>query len=250
MYLDLPGQPFGAGHESAGVTAPALGWFFAEGATGSFFDLFILLSNPNATAAQVQADYLLPDGTVVTKLYAVLPTSRFNVWVDFEDAQLADTAVSVRLAVLNGVPVIAERAMWWVASASPGSWFESHNSPGATTTGIRWGLAEGEVGGARNAETFILVANTSGFAGSSSVKLVFEDGGSAERVFALSPNSRFSVDVGSAFPSATGRKFGAIVTSLATTGGVAQIVVERATYEDALGVRWAAGSAALGTRLP
>ncbi len=62
MYLDLPGQTFGAGHESAGVTAPSLTWFFAEGATGSFFDLFVLLSNPTGTAATVRADFLLPAG--------------------------------------------------------------------------------------------------------------------------------------------------------------------------------------------
>ena len=34
MYVNKPGQPFAAGHESAGVTAPALNWFLAEGATG------------------------------------------------------------------------------------------------------------------------------------------------------------------------------------------------------------------------
>ena len=39
MYLNRPGQPFAAGHESAGVTAPATQWFLAEGATGPFFDL-------------------------------------------------------------------------------------------------------------------------------------------------------------------------------------------------------------------
>ena len=27
-----------------------------------------------------------------------------------------------------------------------GGWYEAHNSPGATTTGTRWALAEGEVG--------------------------------------------------------------------------------------------------------
>ena len=31
MYLSRPGQPFAAGHESAGVTAPATEWFLAEG---------------------------------------------------------------------------------------------------------------------------------------------------------------------------------------------------------------------------
>ena len=37
MYLDLPGQMFGAGHESAGVTAPATQWFLAEGPHGPVF---------------------------------------------------------------------------------------------------------------------------------------------------------------------------------------------------------------------
>ena len=47
MYTNKPGQPFAAGHESAGVTAPAMTWFLAEGATGPFFDLFVLVANPN-----------------------------------------------------------------------------------------------------------------------------------------------------------------------------------------------------------
>ena len=46
MYLDAGGQMFSAGHGSMGVTQPALSWFLAEGATGEFFDLFILLANP------------------------------------------------------------------------------------------------------------------------------------------------------------------------------------------------------------
>ena len=46
MYLNRPGQPFAAGHGSAGVTTPATSWFLAEGATGSFFELFVLIANP------------------------------------------------------------------------------------------------------------------------------------------------------------------------------------------------------------
>jgi len=37
MYLTTGGLFYGAGHESAGITAPATQWFFAEGATGDFF---------------------------------------------------------------------------------------------------------------------------------------------------------------------------------------------------------------------
>ena len=42
MYL--PGaRLFEGGHESAGVNAPSTQWFLAEGATGSFFECFVLL---------------------------------------------------------------------------------------------------------------------------------------------------------------------------------------------------------------
>jgi hypothetical protein len=47
--LDVP--LFNGGHESAGVTAPSTNWFLAEGATGSFFETFLLLANPGDTDA-------------------------------------------------------------------------------------------------------------------------------------------------------------------------------------------------------
>lgn len=65
MYLDRPGQPSAAGHDSAGVTAAASEWFLAEGATGAFFALFVLVANPGPVAAQVQASFRRPDGTTV-----------------------------------------------------------------------------------------------------------------------------------------------------------------------------------------
>jgi hypothetical protein len=59
MYL--PGQRlFEGGHESAGVNQTSKQWFLAEGATGSFFDCFVLISNPNSAAANVNLSYL-PD---------------------------------------------------------------------------------------------------------------------------------------------------------------------------------------------
>ena len=64
-------------------------------------------------------------------------------------------------------------------------WFEAHNSPGTTSTGTRWALAEGEVGGANATETYVLIANTSPFAGSATVTLLFEDGTTAAKLFPL-----------------------------------------------------------------
>ncbi len=245
LYLDRPGQTFAAGHESAGVVAPAPQWFLAEGATGDYFDLFVLIANPNGTEVEVEATYLLPDGTTIVKPYVVPANSRFNIWVDGEDPHLADTAVSTTVRAVQGDPIIVERALWWPGGFE--QWYEAHNSPGARATGVRWALAEGEVGGPRDSETYILLANTSTSAASVRVRVLYEDGTSGERTFAVNPNSRFNVDVRTEFPSAVGQRFGALVESLGALP--AQIVVERAMYWNAGGVFWAAGTNALATRL-
>ena len=243
MYRDAAGQVFGAGHSSGGITAPSTTWFLAEGATGSYFDMFVLIANPNASDATVTATYLLPSGQTVVKTYNVGARSRFNIWVDLEDAALANTAVSTKLVA--SVPVVVERSMWWPNGSD--NWHEAHDSPGATVTGTRWVLAEGEVGGANATETYVLIANTSVTAGSALVTLLFEDGTTASGTFPLAASSRFNVDVRSAFPQAVDKRFGVVVESVGNTP--AQIVVERAMYSNANGVVWAAGTNALATRL-
>ncbi|MBA2353154.1 MAG: hypothetical protein H0V80_00650, partial [Acidobacteria bacterium] len=248
MYLDQPGRPLGAGHESAGVTAPSTQWFLAEGATGSYFDLFILVANPAATPAQVQAEFLLTTGQIIIKSYTVAGNSRFNIWVDLEDPQLADAALSTRITSTNGVPIIVERSMWWPGPTS-NTWQEAHNSPGETSTGTRWALAEGETGGARETETYVLIANTSPVAGTIRVTVLFEDGTAPlTRDFVMTASSRFNVAPASDFPATAGKRYGLLVESIG--GAPVQIVVERAMYSNAGGIRWAAGSNALATRLP
>lgn len=260
MYLNQPGLQYGAGHDSSGVTATATNWFLAEGATGNYFDMYILIANPNPIDAIVDAQYLLPDGTTITKRYTVQKNSRFNIWVDDQDKgnptgdRLRDAAVSTTLTSVNGVGIIVERSMWWPGPTAA-TWQEAHNSFGATATGTKWALAEGELGGTRGIATYVLVANTSSYAGSARVTLLYEDGVSQVATYALPANSRTNVDVAEAgrfTPSPAGRRFGVVVESVAATGQVApaQIVVERAMYNNASGVVWAAGTNALATRVP
>jgi len=252
MYRSNQGQLFNAGHESMGVTAPAIRWFMAEGRTGPFFDQFVLIANPSGSNAEVRVTYLLDDGRTYAKTMVAPANSRSGIWVDYDEIPgvpghpLEDVALSTTVESLNGVPLVVERAMWWPGDAN--SWHEAHNSSGAVQTGTRWALAEGEVGGARRTETYILVANTSAYAGTARVRLMFEDGTSLTRDYALAPMSRTNVAVGPDFGAAVqGRRFGAVVESL---GGIpAQIVVERAMYSDAGGVKWAAGTNAVATLL-
>ena len=250
MYLDRPGQPFAAGHESAGVTAPSTSWFLAEGATGAFFEMFVLIANPNPTPSNVTVDYLLTNGSVLTKNYTVAANSRFTIWVDEEqfpslsgNRALASVNCSMRVRSTNAVPIIVERAMWWPQP----NWHEAHNAPGTTVTGTRWALAGGEVGGPSSLQTFVLVANTSATAGQARVTIYFEDGTSAQSTINLLASSRTNVSIADTFPSSNGRRFGVIVESLG--GTPAQLVVERAMYSNAGGVTWSAGTAAVATRL-
>jgi hypothetical protein len=250
MYLTRSGRLFEAGHESAASPELSTSWFLAEGATGAYFDLFALIVNPNPTPADVEVTYLLPDSSFV-KTYQVPGQSRFTIWVDTDDPRLADTAVSMALRSTNAVPILVERAMWWPGGF--GTWFEGHNSRGAVETGEKWGLADGAVGGPLGLETYVLVANTSSFQASVQVTLVFEDGTSAEQTYAVPASSRFNVPVGVFFPETAGTRFGIVVESLSTAHGTAQIVVERASYNDAMldgqTVQWAAGANAFGTKL-
>jgi hypothetical protein len=253
MYMTNGAEAFGAGHESAGVTAPALSWFLAEGATGAFFDMFILIANPDpSAAATVDATYLLDNGSTLTKSYSVAPSSRRTIYVDAEQfpggALLANASLSTVLTSTNNVPVVVERAMWWPGGAQ-GPWYEGHNSPGATTTGTAWALAEGEVGGSSGASTYVLVANTGTTAASIRVTVFVEGGGSHVRTFNVPASSRFNVDIATQFGAAVANtRMGTLVESLGATP--APIVVERAMYTNAGGRVWAAGTNALATKIP
>ena len=253
MYLDANGQLFGAGHESAAVPDLSTSWFFAEGATGPFFNMFLLVANPGDVDASLEFQYLLPSGQVITRTHVARAHSRLTIGVHEEDLGLARAAVSTTLRSTNGVPVLAERAMWWPAIGLAAQWQEGHNSAGAVRTGEKWGLAEGEEGGPLSQQTFVLVANTSDTAGSVEVTVVFEDGSTAHLAspMALAAHSRTTLPMGTIFPSVRGKRFATIVESLGPNP--AQIVVERAMYNDAVingqTVVWAAGSNAIATRL-
>ena len=244
MFLGTAEGAFGAGHAGTAVPAPARSWFFAEGATGPYFDTFVLVANPGDQAVAVDVAFLRPSGEPIVQRHVVAARSRYNVWVDLADPRLADTPVSTTVDVVGPGSVIAERAMWW-----PGQqWREAHNSVGATETATRWASAEGEQGGPRSCNTYLLLSNASALAGRARVTLLFEDGTTAAREFPLPPGSRTNVAVGNEFPEAEGRRFGSLIESL----GLAPVplVVERAMYSDAGGVAWAAGTSALATRLP
>ncbi|HEY8550443.1 MAG TPA: hypothetical protein VIL35_10840, partial [Vicinamibacterales bacterium] len=128
------------------------------------------------------------------------------------------------------------------------AWQESHNAPGATKAGVRWGFADGELTGESGAETFYLIANSSSRMAQVRVTLLYEDGSAPSvREYTVPANSRFNVPVSVLFPEAAEKGFGAVIESLGASP--VPIVVERAMYFNANGRVWAAGTNALGTLL-
>jgi hypothetical protein len=246
MYRDVQGQTFGAGSNAMGVTAPATTWAFAEGATGDYFDTFILVANAGQTAGTVTATYSYVDAggapQALLRSYAISPQSRLTIWVDQEHPELANTAVSTLLT--SDVPVVAERSMWWPGSVA--TWAESHTEFGATEGGTHWAVADAEVDLATGTDTFLLVhAQTGGTPATARVVAYPSNGLPITREVPLVAG-RNTLWMAVLFPEVAGQRFSVRVTSLDRPGGAATLMVEKALYS-----RWfEAGAASLATRLP
>jgi hypothetical protein len=232
-----------AGHESAGVNAPSKTWFLAEGATGSFFETFILIANPADYASNVTVTFLPSTGAPVEKKYTVPAFGRHTINIEAEDPSLANAAVATSVEATE--PIVVERAQYWPDPAP--QWYEAHNSFGVTEIRHKWGLAEGRVGGPESYQTYILIANPYDVTAHVTITFLRENGAPFDKTFTVEPRSRFNVDIGpgTLVPELTNERFGAIVAS-----SDAYIAVERAMYSNANGQVWAAGTNATGAPLP
>jgi YVTN family beta-propeller protein/autotransporter-associated beta strand protein len=252
ITFDLPGMAeramyfgdspaFSGGTDASGVTAPATSWFLAEGATGSFFDTFILIANPNDTAANVTTTYLPASGVPVPKIHVVAPHQRLTLNIATEDPTLASVAVAT--SVSSDVPVIAERSQYWPHA----NWYEAHNSAGETTAGLKWGLAEGRVGGTAHAQTYVLIANPGTQPANVTATFLRTDGTTIVKTLTVAATSRTNIAItgpGSDVPELVDEAFSTVIQSSQP------VIVERSMYTDANGVTWAAGTNATASRLP
>jgi hypothetical protein len=131
MYWPGAAKPWGEGHNSFGVVDPDVKWGLSEGRIGGplNFHTYILLANPQTTAATVQVTFLRENGTPVVKTFTVPATSRFNIDTG-TITELHDESFGAVIEVTNAVPIIVERSMYW---DSNGFQF----SGGTNATGIR-----------------------------------------------------------------------------------------------------------------
>jgi subtilisin-like proprotein convertase family protein len=243
MYFPHGGpRTFEGGHEAAGANATSTHWFLAEGATGPFFECFILLSNPTGSVAHATLTYLLPNGTTVPQIVEVPANGRNTINVEGVDPLLRNTAVST--AITSDVGIIVERSMYW-PDASIG-WHEAHNSVGVTDPALRWAIADGRIGGARDYQTYILLANPNTTPAEVQVRFLKEGMAPVTRTYTLLPTSRLNIAPASDVTELGAGVFSADIQVL----NFQPIVVEKAMYWNSGTEVWAAGTGTVGTPIP
>jgi lipoprotein-anchoring transpeptidase ErfK/SrfK len=212
MYFNYYG--IDGGHVSTGASQPSNIWYYAEGYTGGGFDEYILVQNPNPQPTGVDFDFMRPDGSVYTQGFQVGPQTRMTVSVD-NIPNMAGTDVSVRLR--SGLPVVAERAMYFGYSECPGG-SVSTGCVEPTTTNY---MAEGYTNDFF--DTYLLIMNPQDTAVTANITFCLPSGQQVGWSPQIGAHSRYSVQV-NLIPGLSSTEF-----SIKTEAKV-PVVVERAMY--------------------
>ena len=228
MYFQGVHAAWEGGHASTAVPTGARDWF----------QMFVLIANPNPTDVTATIRYLTPAGVARTETRTLGAQSRTTIPVDTLPG-LGATDVSCSISA--SANVIVERSMYW--PGVPGPWYGAHNSLGITSLRTRWALAEGEVGGADGASTFVLLANPG--SASATVTLTFyrESRAPITVTRTVAAGSRQTIQAASV-GLGSGERFGVVVNS------TQPIAVERSIYWNYLGQLWSSGTNETGTAIP
>jgi hypothetical protein len=192
-----------------GVVTLSRRWYFAEGTTQAPFQMWVLVLNPNAQPANAAVTFLTPDGTSLTRRYAIPPTTRLAINVNevVPDLGVATTVESDRL-------VAAERAMYW-----------KDNSLGTATAGaaaptFTWRFADGRTNG--DFQEYLLLSNPNKNQARVSVEFVLADGKKATQSVVMPGGSRYTMPVHQLYPGQ--------VAIAATIRSTQPIVAERSLF--------------------
>lgn len=258
-FETTPTQLWAGGHCGPGVPVLSNEWYFAEGATGSFRDTFLLLSNPSDQAMPVQTNFYVLVGKILTSSVTLQPHSRLTLPLNTFQAggstntTLADALFAMLLASPNfnvfAPPTpgfVAERAMYW--HGAPGPWADGTTSSGVDEPARRWAFGEARVGGPLNFHTYLRIANIHTYTAKpgATVKVTFlkTDGTTVVQTYVISADGLVDIDV-NAVPGLQNESFGILIEAAET-----DVVTERTMYWDSGGNFWAGGITTTGTRLP
>ncbi len=216
MYFDYGSGTGGSG--CSGAPVPAKRWYFAEGYTAGGFDTYILIANPSGSLAKLRIQCFSHEGKMQACSSVLSPQSRATLRID-DLPGFSDTEVSTIVESTNGIPVVAERALYFTRGRAS----DGNSESGCTKPSTKWHLAEGYTGG--DFDTYILLFNPGD--SPAKVKAIFmrEDGYRIEKSYTLRGRSRHTIDARKV-PGISQMGFS---TKIWSTNKV-PIVVERSMY--------------------
>jgi len=187
MYYNYQNKWQG-GHNTIGATSTSATWFFAEGYTGSGFEEWLTLQNPNATAADVMVYYFFRGGSELSiKFKTLAANSRETIDVNAD----AGTNKEVSTMVLSSQPIIAERPMYFNYQ---NKWQGGHNTIGATAPDTDWYFAEGYTGS--GFENWLTLMNPNSNEVTATITYTFRGGGTPQtRTLTIPKLSRETINV-------------------------------------------------------
>lgn len=181
-----PPPPIKGGHASQGISKLGRTWYLAEGCTSGNFDEYVLIMNPNPSQANIVAQFMKPDGSVVNGTYQVAAFARYTIHVD-NIPGLSSTEVSTMLQSDQDVSV--ERSMYFDYSGKLGG----SCSAAVPAPSSQWFFAEGYTGG--QFDEFILLQNPSGTDIGAHATFMRPDGVNVTRDYVVKAHARCSIHV-------------------------------------------------------
>ncbi len=169
-------------HSSIGVTTPARTWYLPEGSSNWGFECWLLIQNPNSSAAKCNVTYMVEGVGPVTFARTVPANSRASFDVA-KDIGAADASIKVEA----DVPVIPERAMY------RNNRRQGHDSTGTTAPAGDFYLAEGTT--AWGFTTYVLVQNPNSAPNTVTITYMTPTGPVRQEPFTIPANSRRTIRV-------------------------------------------------------
>jgi len=185
MYFSYGGWT--GGHTVAGLTGqPSTQFYFAEGFTGTGFDEYLTLANPQASVANVNIRYLFNGASPQDQPVSVAPHSRLTIKVN----DVVGAGRDVSMVVDSSQAIVVERPMYF----NYGGWCTGGSvAVGATTPATALSFAEGTT--RAGFMEYLCIANPNGADAQVTLTYTFADGNTQPQVYTVKASTRLTVNV-------------------------------------------------------
>ncbi len=222
MYFDY-NHKWQGGHVVLGANRPARRWHFAEGYTGTGFEEWLCVYNPNDAPADVEVEYQGENGEGnLSASFRVEARSRYSQYVN----EVVGPGRNISLLLDSNRPVVAERPVYFDYS---GKWRGGSAAMGVNAASTLWFFAEGCT--RSGFEEWLCVQNPNDHPTTALITYITADAPPFDRMLELPERSRRTVFVNQ--EAGPGRDVSIMVRC------DDPVVAERPIYYDYHG--WAAG---------